>query len=80
MMKILQLNCTSIRNKKQVFEQYIFANDISICCLSETFLMSGEQFELKNFSLIRSDRPSRSGGVAIALKKNINYKLYSLYI
>ena len=74
MMKILQLNCTSIRNKKQVFEQYIFANDISICCLSETFLMSDEQFELKNFSLIRSDRPSRSGGVAIALKKNINYK------
>ena len=73
-MKVLQLNCTSIRNKKHKIEQYLFTNKISICCLSETFLMRKEPFQIKNYNIVRSDRDTRSGGVAILINKNIKFR------
>ena len=73
-MKFIQLNCTSIRNKKHKLEQFLFTNNINICCLSETFLMRGEFFAIKNYNIIRSDRLTRSGGVAILIKNNIKFK------
>ena len=73
-MKIIQLNCTSVRNKKHQIEQYLYTNEISVACLFETFLNPGEDFLIKNFHIVRSDRPSHGGGVAIAINKQLKFK------
>ena len=76
MMKIIQFNCTSVRNKKPQLEQFLIDNGISIACLSETFLMSQDSIYFKNFEIIRADRNSttRGGGVAILIQKPIVFK------
>ena len=74
LMKIIQLNCTSVRNKKHQIEQYLYTNEISVVCLFETFLNPGEDFLIKNFHIVRSDRPSHGGGVAIAINKQLKFK------
>ena len=38
------------------------------------FLNQGESFGIKNYNIIRYDRRTRSGGVAILIQKHIKYK------
>ena len=77
-MKILQFNCTSIRNKVTNLEQYLHLNEICIGCLSETFLSPQENLKIKNYEILRSDRASnKGGGVAISVKKDLDFKKFS---
>ena len=77
MMKILQFNCTSVRNKYKNLEQYLHSNKVSVGCLSETFLMPNDYIKFKNYEILRSDRShsvTRGGGVAVLIDKKINFK------
>ena len=74
----MKLNYNSIRNKKHKLEQYLFTNKITICCLSETFLMRGEAFSVKNYNVIISDQNTRSGGVAILINKTIKFRVLAI--
>ena len=77
--KILQWNCCGILNKINTFT--VEAQDYDIILLNETWLSKEDRFFIPNFNIIRNDRndPTRTygGGVLIALKKTIPYKLYS---
>lgn len=77
MMKILQINITSARNKKPQLAQILHEEDIHIACLSETFLKPKDKYQISDYNIIRKDRPSASygGGVAILLKKDISFNV-----
>uniref|UniRef100_A0A1A9W146 Uncharacterized protein n=1 Tax=Glossina brevipalpis TaxID=37001 RepID=A0A1A9W146_9MUSC len=62
------------QNKKQI-QQYLHYNNISVPCLSETFLQPIDIFTVKNYNVIRSDRNSNTGGggVAILISHKLTY-------
>lgn len=74
-LKLLQWNCHSIRNKREVIINIII-NDYDILALSETWLDSHINFNLANFNILRKDGPSsKSGGLILAIKKHIPYQI-----
>lgn len=76
-MKIIQFNATSIRNKLSSIAQYLHTNDIAVACICESFLNSDDVINIKNYSIVRSDRCSslaRGGGVLIAVRKDLKFK------
>uniref|UniRef100_A0A1A9WJV8 Uncharacterized protein n=1 Tax=Glossina brevipalpis TaxID=37001 RepID=A0A1A9WJV8_9MUSC len=65
--------CQCPQQKKQ-FAQYLHYN-ISVACLSETFLQPDDIFTIKNYNVIRADRNSnsRGGGVANLISNKLTY-------
>lgn len=82
MMRILQINTTSVRNKKPQLTRFLVEEKIDIACLSETFLKPADKFEIMNYNVIRKDRqsPTRGGGVAIVLKNNLSFKILPIQL
>lgn len=70
-------NAQSIANqlKQRELELFITNEKIDIILLAETFLNSDNDFSLKNFYVYRNDRQSHAGGVAIAIRHDIEHKL-----
>lgn len=70
-------NAHSIRDKKNEFFDYLILNEISVCCVSETFLRNDDTLSNPNYVIYRLDRESdnRGGGVAIIIHKSIQHKL-----
>ena len=57
-------------NKLSYFQSFVYASKFSIFCLSETWLSShiyDSEIFPSNFVVYRKDRPSRGGGVLIAI-------------
>ena len=54
---------------------YLRTNDIDILLLQETFLNWNHKLFLPNFKIHRVDRASHGGGVAIAVRQGINFKV-----
>lgn len=78
-MKIIKINLTSIRNKKPQLSQYLKENNIDIAILAETFLKPEQVFHIHNYNILRKDRiTSTYGGVAILMRKSINFKPLSI--
>lgn len=69
----MQWNCCGITNKKS--DILSVSKDYDILLLCETFLKPNKLFSLNpNFNLVRADRLNfNKGGLAIAIKKNINF-------
>ena len=55
----------------------LLSSDISVCCLTETFLNSTDSFGHSDFITYRLDRdsPNRGGGKAICVKRGLKHKL-----
>ncbi|XP_031339427.1 uncharacterized protein LOC116167944 [Photinus pyralis] len=67
----------SIRKNFLSLKDYILANDVDFVGISETFLdasYTDNYVSLNNYNLIRSDRLTFGGGVAIYLKACFNFK------
>ena len=69
------LNCRSLTNKLSQFQSFAYSSDFTIFCLTETWLSGhvsdGEIFS-NDFVIYRNDRPSRGGGVLIAVKSHVH--------
>lgn len=75
-MIISHFNATSVRNKSNAISQYLYNNNIAVASICETFLNLGEAFNIKNYTIIRSDRDSstRGGGVLLAIRNDLAFK------
>lgn len=70
--KIAHQNVRSLKNKLPDILKILNEDKIDVMCLSETWLQQDEIVPaLNNFSLFRSDRITRGGGVAIFCKSNL---------
>lgn len=69
------LNCQSLTNKLSQFQSFVYSSDFTIFYLTETWLSGhvsdGEIFS-NDFVIYRNDRPSRGGGVLIAVKSHVD--------
>ena len=60
----------SLVNKLSLFQSFVYSNDFEILCVCETWLSDNiydHEILPVNFVLYRKDRPSRGGGVLIAV-------------
>jgi exonuclease III len=84
-LKIIHWNCNSIRNKIYEFENFINTENIDIILLNETKindLNANLLFnKLINYKYIHKQRNGKNGagGVAIILKKNINFEQLNIF-
>lgn len=76
-MKILQHNIQSFRTNKNLIEMFINTNLIDVCLFSEVFSFNEDDFRLKllNFNMVSKFRSDGYGGVAIAVRNNIKFKV-----
>lgn len=65
---ILQWNCRSVHDKIGALCALIDMYNVDVVLLSETFLSNEKSFKISGFNIMRNDRNSRGGGVAIAIK------------
>ena len=70
-LKVLALNCQAIQKQKYELETYLQQKGIDIALFSETFLKATHHFKLRNYLIYRKDRPTRGGGTAVAIKREI---------
>ena len=77
--RICHLNIHSLKNKVEVFKNFLISNKIGICILSETWLQNSDKFSINNYNIERRDRSNetsnvdRGGGVLIAIHQSIRY-------
>lgn len=76
------INCSSFnargittQAKQYELREYIIKNKLEIINLQETFLKDKVKFSMPGYSIIRSDRTSFGGGLAILIKKNIPFEV-----
>lgn len=70
------MNARSILNKSEDFESLLLEHAPDIVGITETWLTSdifNHEFAPPNYSVIRKDRPSRGGGVALLIKNTIPF-------
>ena len=70
-------NANSINKDTQPieeFEAFIKKNNIHIISINETKLASTDKIQISNYNIIRKDRNSQGGGVAIFINEQIEYQ------
>ena len=75
-LKICSLNATSLRKHKDELEVLMRENKIDIIALNETKLDSKteeEQVTIPGYTVLRCDKNSHGGGVAIYLRDTLNF-------
>ena len=72
-LKVGHWNSNSIKNKNFLFNKFMNENNFDIFCLNETKLSVKTQIEFENYNIIRKDRNSRGGGVAVLIKNNLQF-------
>ncbi|XP_075167587.1 uncharacterized protein LOC142239687 [Haematobia irritans] len=83
-LKVAHINAQSLNNKIDEFHNVFICAAVDVICVSETWFhpeILDTIYGLPGYSLMRSDRKSLGGGVAIFIKHGINYtlKLKSAY-
>lgn len=77
-LNIVQINAQSLKNKIDEF-RYIFVNsNVDIIAVSETWFLpvfEDNMFSLDGYRILRSDRNSHGGGVALYVKNGMNCKI-----
>lgn len=78
---ILHWNAQGISNVSKIRELQLLlqSKEIDIVLLNETFLNSNSRFYLQNYVIVRNDRPSHGGGVAIGIHKTISFLQLPVY-
>lgn len=74
--KVIHWNAQGITNisKRIQLENLLESFNIKICLLNETFLNPNHNFKLNNYNIIRKDRYTHGGGVAICIHKSLDFK------
>lgn len=73
--KLAHLNVRSLVAKFGEFERIVREGDYDVVAVTETWLngsIGSELIRVPGYSLVRRDRPSRGGGVAIYFKSNLH--------
>lgn len=75
-LKILHWNAQGITNQSKFTQlEYLLESlNIDIALLNETFLNPTNKLSFNNYNILRNDRQSHGGGVAIFVQKSISYK------
>lgn len=71
---ICQWNARSLFDKKEELLSFVSVNNVDCFIICETWLKENQNFSMPGFIISRFDRPSRGGGVLIAIKKNFFIK------
>lgn len=79
MLKFLHWNCNSIKSKYEEFLNFLEKNRPSLISINETKLSENDTFTVPNYHVIRSDRNSRGGGVAILINNKITYEQIGIF-
>ena len=58
-LKLAHVNIRSCRNKELEISVFLKKNDIDILTLNETWLKNNFKLDIPNYTITRSDRPSR---------------------
>ena len=77
-MLICSLNAPSLRKHKDEIEVLMRENKIDVFAINETKLDSktkDEQVSVEGYNILRRDRNSYGGGVAIYLRDTLNFEL-----
>ena len=74
-LSIIQWNAISLNSNSAFLKTFIADGDQKpdIVCIQETFFTSRNKFSLQGYSILRLDRKSPRGGVAILIKSSISY-------
>lgn len=80
--KICQWNATSVVNKKNMLSQFLYSNNITVIAIQESFLKPHINFQIKDYNIIRKDRPTSThgGGVCILLHSSLKYEIINLTV
>ena len=73
-LKICYTNIRSVLNKGDILENYLYMKDIDLFFLTETWLTPKVNDAIicpSNYNIVRSDRISRGGGVAVLYKNSL---------
>lgn len=73
-LSLIQWNCQSINNKKSEIIYLANKFNISVFCLSETWLKPGKNFSFPGYTILRDDRIDGFAGSAILVKNNFHIK------
>lgn len=64
-------NADGLKYRREELEAFLFAHDISVLLVSETFLKPGDSFHIQGFRCYRKDRKAKKGGgVAVFVRGN----------
>lgn len=78
-LKILNFNANGIKNQKYELQQLLSNYDIDLACITETHLKPKVKFNIRNYTIYRSDRLQRQGGgTAIFIKTTIPHRAANL--
>jgi len=73
-LRIAHWNSNSIKNKKHEFISFLNQHNPDLVSINETKLDSDANFGIHNYSIIRLDKSSRSGGVMVLIKEGIKFE------
>ena len=76
MFSFAHLNARSLFTDFALFQDHVMLYDYSIIGVSETWLHNGipdSAVDITNYSIVRQDRATRAGGVAVYIKSDIEY-------
>lgn len=74
-MVLVNWNACSIKSKTIELKDFLEEKEIDVAFITETHLKPEVNVHIPDFRIVRLDRPTRGGGVAIALRYNINVRL-----
>ena len=72
-------NSNSIKSKYEEFVYFLEVHKLDIVSLNETKLCENDNFNIRNYQIIRFDRNSRGGGVAILISDKISYEQIGIF-
>lgn len=72
---ILQWNARSLFDKREELLSFVSVINVDCFIICETWLKENQNFTMPGFIISRFDRPSRGGGVLIAIKKKFLSKI-----
>lgn len=73
--KCLSWNANGLHTKLPDLRELIQRKNFDIICINETKLQDTTRIKIKNYTIIRNDRATFGGGVAILIKNSIPHKI-----
>jgi hypothetical protein len=72
----MQLNAQSIKNKKDLLQQFLIDHKVDVCAGNETWLATSDKFSVPNYSTLRKNRAdnSKRGGVCLLVSSGLSFE------
>lgn len=70
---LLNWNSDGLKSRQTLLKDFLSRHDVDIACISETHLISDDKFRMPGYCTYRCDQQTRSGGVAILVRRSIQH-------